>query len=54
MPILSEELRWLQQAERARRLAAALPPVDARVLEAFAQECETKAEQAARPTLRAA
>jgi hypothetical protein len=51
---MSEELRWLQQADRARRLAAMLPPTDARVLEAFAQECELKAEQASQPARRAA
>jgi hypothetical protein len=51
---MSEELRWLQQADRARRLAATLPPADARVLEAFAQECETKAQQVSQVGRRAA
>jgi hypothetical protein len=51
---MSEELRWLQQADRARRLATTLPQADARVLEAFAMECETKAQLASQPALRAA
>lgn len=54
MPTISEELRWLQQADRARRLAATLPPADARVLEVFAQECEAKAQQGSQGGLRAA
>ena len=38
-----DELRWLAQADRARRLAATLPSADARLLEAYAQECEARA-----------
>lgn len=44
MADVSDELRWLAQADRARRLAATLPLPDARVLEAFALECEARAE----------
>ena len=51
---MSEEMRWLAQADRARRLAATLPPADARVLEAFAQECEAKAQQVLQAGRRAA
>lgn len=54
MPTISEELRWLAQADRARRLAATLPPADAKLLEAFAQECETRASHALHPVQRAA
>jgi hypothetical protein len=50
----SEELRWLTQADRARRLAETLPAADARLLEAFAVECEARAEAQASSRRRAA
>lgn len=50
----SDALRWLAQADKARRLAATLPPVDAGLLETFARECEAKAKLASYASLRAA
>ena len=49
MPMNRDELRWLMQADRARRLAATLPADDARVLETFARECEARAHIVAMP-----
>lgn len=49
MPMNSDELTWLAQADRARRLAATLPAADARVLETFARECEARAYRIAMP-----
>ena len=36
---------WLQRAAQARRIAPMLAPKDAEILEAFALECEARAEK---------
>ena len=54
MLTLSDELQWLAQADRARRLAATLPVADAKVLEAFALECEAKSRSTSQVARRAA
>lgn len=38
-------LRWLARAEQARRVVATLSPDDAAIVEAYARECEARAER---------
>lgn len=38
-------LRWLARAEQARRVVASLSPDDAAIVEAYALECESRADR---------
>jgi hypothetical protein len=35
---------WLARAAQARRIALMVPPADAKILEAYASECESQAQ----------